>query len=53
MKRLALYHREQQSAFYAKVGLNWYQVCVKDKTGKTKGMLQLLPEGKQGFNLLV
>ena len=28
MKWLALYHREQQSAFYAKAGLNWHQVCV-------------------------
>ena len=57
MKWLALYHREQQSAFYAKAGLSWHQVCVVDKTGKTNGIVQLLPEAKQTswqvFNLFV
>ena len=57
MKWLALYHREQQSAFYAKAGLNWHQVCVIDKNGKTGGITQLLPEAKQTswqvFNLFV
>ena len=47
MKWLALYHRKQQSAFYAKAGLNWHQLCVIDKSGKTNGMVQLLPEAKQ------
>ena len=57
MKWLALYAREQQSAFYAKAGLNWHQVCIIDKQGKTDGMVQLLPEAKQTswqvFNLFV
>ena len=57
MKWLALYHREQQSAFYAKAGLNWHQVCVIDQNGNTNGMVQLLPEAKQTswqvFNLFV
>ena len=47
MKWLALYAREQQSAFYAKAGLNWHQVCIIDKQGETDGMVQLLPEAKQ------
>ena len=47
MKWLALYHREQQSAFYAKAGLSWHPVCVVDKSGKTNGIVQLLPEAKQ------
>ena len=57
MKWLALYHREQQSVFYAKAGLNWHQVCGVDKSGKTNGITQLLPEAKQTswqvFNLFV
>ena len=57
MKWLALYHHKQQSAFYAKAGLNWHQVCVIDKSGKTNGITQLLPEAKQTswqvFNLFV
>ena len=57
MKWLAVYAREQQSAFYAKAGLNWHQVCIIDKQGKTDGMVQLLPEAKQTswqvFNLFV
>ena len=35
MKWLALYAWEQQSAFYAKAGLSWHQVCVIDKKGNT------------------
>ena len=57
MKWLALYAREQQSAFYSKPGLNWHQVCIIDKQGKTDRMVQLLPEAKQTswqvFNLFV
>ena len=57
MKWLALYAREQQSAFYAKAGLNWHQVCIIDNQGNTNGMVQLLPEAKQtswqAFNLFV
>ena len=41
---------------YAKAGLNWHQVCIVDKQGKTDGMVQLLPEVQtswQVFNLFV
>ena len=41
----------------SKAGLNWHQVCIIDKQGKTDGMVQLLPEAKQTswqvFNLFV
>ena len=47
MKWFALYHREQQSALYAKASLNWHQLCVIDKSGKTNGITQLLPEAMQ------
>ena len=54
---VALYTCEQQSAFYAKAGLNWHQVCIINKEGKTDGMVQLLPEAKEtcilaGFQLV-
>ena len=39
MKWLSLYHREQQSLFYAKAGLNWYQIVVVDHAGNTNGLV--------------